>query len=177
MHHLKLRKFATQPLGEPRRYLPQFEAVMEGNEELHKDSFEFQVLSFKSKDGTSRECHVISANSKPGSWKLFSCLREHPQIMPRHLFRLRDAEHAQHGRRNVLQRAVRTKREAARVSPEVGRCDRMLRCDDEWHWVGRMRGLRAAGCRIDHLFCVAVVGGDNHRTAMSPQGGVNLAQA
>src|ERR1035437_10594804 len=47
MYHFELRKIATQPLGEPCRDLPQFEAVMESDEELHEDSFELRVSSFK----------------------------------------------------------------------------------------------------------------------------------
>ncbi len=36
VYHLELRKFATQSLGKPRRHLPQLEAVMNSNKELHE---------------------------------------------------------------------------------------------------------------------------------------------
>src|ERR1019366_4351137 len=51
MYHFELRKIVTQPLREPRRNLPERKAVMESDEKLHEDSFEFRVSSFKLKTG------------------------------------------------------------------------------------------------------------------------------
>ncbi len=48
MHHFELREVATQPLREPRRHLPQFEAVMKSDEEFHGDSVKFLVSSCNS---------------------------------------------------------------------------------------------------------------------------------
>ena len=40
-----------------------------------------------------------------------------------------------------------------------------------------MRGLRAAGGRVDHLLGVAVVGGDDHGSAGTLEGSIDLAEA
>src|ERR1035441_10258367 len=60
MYHFELRKIAPQPLREPWRNLPQFEAVLESDEKFHEDSFEFLVSSFKLKTG-------INSSSLPPS--------------------------------------------------------------------------------------------------------------
>ena len=71
----------------------------------------------------------------------------------------------EHGRRDVLQRAVGTQGEAARVAFEIGRGDGVFGGDDERYRISGVRSLRAAGCGIDHLLGVAVVGGDDHRSS------------
>src|SRR5271165_6713479 len=84
-------------------------------------SFEFQAKRI----GPGAEVGKTPANLKldTRNSKLDFCFREDPQVMPGHLFRLGDAQNAQHGGRNVLQRAIGTEREAARIALEVGRCD------------------------------------------------------
>ena len=51
MYHFELREIATQSLREPWRNLPERKAVMESDEKLHEDSFEFSVSSCKLKTG------------------------------------------------------------------------------------------------------------------------------
>ena len=102
---------------------------------------------------------------------------QHSQIVSRHFLGLRDTENPEHGRRNVLQRAIGTQGEAARISLELPRRDCMLRHHDERHGIRGMRRLRTARSGIDHLLGVAVVGGNDHGAATLPERRVNLAQA
>ena len=72
------------------------------------------------------------------------------QIVPGHFLGLRDTQHAQHGWRNVTQRAIWLQRKLLAICGD----------DNEGHRIGGVRGVRAAGFRIDHHFGVSVIGGD-----------------
>src|ERR1039458_10597924 len=99
------------------------------------------------------------------------------QIVPCHFLGLRDTENPEHGRSNVLQRAIGTQGEAARVALELSRRDRMFGHYDERHGIRGVRRLRTARGRIDHLLGIAVVGSDDHGSAALTECRVDLAQA
>ena len=76
---------------------------------------------------------------------LLGFFRHHSQIVARHLLRLRDAQHAQHRRSYVLQRAVGLQGEAASIALKPAWRDRMFCHDEERNRIGGVRGLRASG--------------------------------
>jgi hypothetical protein len=94
-------------------------------------------------------------------------LYRNPQIRTRHLFRFIDSEHSQDRRRNIAQGSVRLQREFPGI----------FRHHNKGYGVGSMRGMRPAGPGIDHHLRIAMIGGDQHRSAFRPNRGFNPAQA
>src|SRR3954467_10063916 len=77
------------------------------------------------------------------------------KILASHFPGFGEPQHPENRRGDVPQGTVGAKRELLAI----------FRDNDEWDGIGGVRGMRAAGCGINHHFGVAVVRSDKHRSA------------
>src|SRR5690242_19098346 len=88
------------------------------------------------------------------------------QVAAGHFARRRDAEDAEKRGRNVAERAAGAQLHAIVFAKQ-----------NEWHGIRRVIGVWAAGDGIDHRLGVAVVGGDEPRSAAGFERLIDAAEA
>src|SRR5690348_14588341 len=82
--------------------------------------------------------------------------RRQAQIVSRHFFRLRNAQHSEYGRRNIPQRPAWLQREVFAVCGD----------HDKRDGICSVGGMWTAGRGIDDHLGVAVIGGDQERAPL-----------
>src|SRR5579885_2209200 len=108
---------------------------------------------------------LVSAGA--GRWMMdMAALAFHAEVAASHVRRLRLAEDAEKSRRNVAKCAAGGQLNAVFFANE-----------NERNRIGGVISVRAAGCRVDHGFGVAVVGGDDPGATARLQSLVDASEA